>query len=280
VYRFNVDVIAGDVKHNFQAETDMPWGDFKSRVLAYLDSADKEVELISKFAGDSGRASHLDNAETFSVVMERLCQKVSNVRTRAVGLEVKNGAKCTTVAVKPKKKTRKDDVPPSPSDEDTTQLKAYKQLESQIRCELHCGHCFIDRTSGCDNHRHLNHAEMTLWAKKISPGGPPLLSQPRDHSEPLSLSSSPPIPDPYYPLIRVVLGLIDVKRPELQFGDLKMSLLDAGVVSSSQVVLLPEEVLSLIGDMGQKRARILRNYAKHIVLPLLRLSGAYEETEI
>lgn len=69
----------------------MPWEDFKSRVLAYLDhNANEEVKLVSKMTGDSGRASHLDNAQTFSAVMEHLCQKASNARTRAVGLEVKN----------------------------------------------------------------------------------------------------------------------------------------------------------------------------------------------
>lgn len=57
--------------------------------------------------------------------------------------------------------------PPSPDGETATQLKAYKQLESTIRCELHRGHCYIDHTSGHDNHRRLDHSEMTLWAKKI-----------------------------------------------------------------------------------------------------------------
>jgi len=96
-------------------------------------------------------------------------------------------------------------------------------------------------------------------------------------------SSSTPEPAPYhdgYPLIGALLGLIDAERPELQLGRLETSLLNAGVVSSGQVVLLPEEVLTLIGNMGQKRARILRNYAKRTVLPLLGLVGAYEEPEI
>jgi hypothetical protein len=90
VYSFQVDVIAGDAKRGFRAETDIPWEDFKSRVLAYLDSASGEVELVYKFAGDNGRASHLNDAQSFNGVMERLCQKASNARTRAVGLEVKN----------------------------------------------------------------------------------------------------------------------------------------------------------------------------------------------
>ena len=43
----------------------------------------------------------------------------------------------------------------------------YKQLESTIQCELHRGHCYINRTSGHDNHCRFDHSEMTLWAKKI-----------------------------------------------------------------------------------------------------------------
>jgi hypothetical protein len=48
------------------------------------------------------------------------------------------------------------------------------------------------------------------------------------------------------------------------------------------VILLPEDVLSVIGDMGQKWARVLRNYdyAKCIILPLLGLINSYDEPEI
>jgi len=66
-----------------------------------------------------------------------------------------------------RKRRREDDIPPDTSTENDTQLKAYKQLESAIRCELHHGHCFVDRTGSIDNHRCLDHSEMTLWAKKI-----------------------------------------------------------------------------------------------------------------
>lgn len=77
----------------------------------------------------------------------------------------------------------------------------------------------------------------------------------------------------------MLLALIDAEKPELRIRELETSLLDAGVVLSSQVMLLPEDVLSVIGDMGQKQARILRNYAKRIVLPLLGLVNSYEEPE-
>jgi len=89
----------------------------------------------------------------------------------------------------------------------------------------------------------------------------------------------PPYHD-IYPPIRAILELINTDKPELQFGELEISLLEAGVISSHQVVLLPEEVLCLIGNMGLERARLLRNYAKRVVLPLLGVLGNYDEPEI
>jgi hypothetical protein len=44
--------------------------------------------------------------------------------------------------------------------------------------------------------------------------------------------------------------------------------------------MLPEDVLCVIGDMGKGRARVLRNYAKRSVLPLLGLQGNYDDPEI
>lgn len=85
-----MDVTAGDAKRGFRAETDLSWEDFQSRVLAYLDSASKEVQLVYKFAGDTCKASNLSDVECFKGVMEHLCQRASNARTCAVGLEIKN----------------------------------------------------------------------------------------------------------------------------------------------------------------------------------------------
>ena len=64
--------------------------------------------------------------------------------------------------------SREEDIPPSEVDEETTsQLKAYQQLDSALRCETHHGHCYVDRQGGHDTHRRLNHGEMSLWSKKI-----------------------------------------------------------------------------------------------------------------
>jgi hypothetical protein len=59
----------------------MPWEDFKSRVVAYLDSTTGEVQLVYKFVGDTNRATHLNDAEAFSIAMDQLCHKASNART-------------------------------------------------------------------------------------------------------------------------------------------------------------------------------------------------------
>lgn len=64
------------------------------------------------------------------------------------------------------------------------------------------------------------------------------------------------------------------------FDRLLYAMLEAGMVTSEQILLVPEDVLSVIGVMGQARARILRNYAKRVVLPMLGLVGKYEEPEI
>ncbi|KAG1799574.1 uncharacterized protein BJ212DRAFT_1488292 [Suillus subaureus] len=176
--------------------------------------------------------------------MDRLCHKVSNACTQVIALEVKNAAaKQTTTKVK--KRTHEDDIPPV-IDKDSTQLKAYKQLECHIQSST---------------------------SKTPSP---PLLSQQCDFK---SAAQIPNTMLPDYPKIGVLLALIDAKRPELQIHELETSLLDAGVVLSSQVMLLLEDVLSVIGDMGQNQARILCNFAKQIVLPLLGLLNSYKEPE-
>ncbi|KAG1885933.1 uncharacterized protein F5891DRAFT_1201300 [Suillus fuscotomentosus] len=109
-----------------------------------------------------------------------------------------------------------------------------------------------------------------------TPSPPPLPQQ-------CPFESVPQIPNTTlsdYPKIGVLLALIDAEKPELRICELETSLLDAGVVLLSQVMLLPEDVLSVIGNMGQKQARILHNYTKQIVLPLLGLISSYEEPEI
>ena len=73
---------------------------------------------------------------------------------------------------------------------------------------------------------------------------------------------------------------IKVDKPGKGFDGLLYALLEAGMVTSEQILLVPEDILSVIGIMGVACARILRNYAKRVVLPVLGLSGTYEEPEL
>lgn len=77
-----------------------------------------------------------------------------------------------------------------------------------------------------------------------------------------------------------MIKLVKANKPGQGFSDIEQVLLEAGIFTSEQILLLPEDVLSAINNIGRPRARLLRNYAKHVVLPLLGLPIHYEEPEI
>jgi hypothetical protein len=183
VFSFQVDIVGGEMKREFSTETDVSWEDFRNWVIGYL-APTSSFELVYKVSDDNGKASHLDSVGDFNTAMERLCHGAGNACTRAVSLEIRNivsalkyykhakltiilQAKQPVAARKLNKRSREDDIPPELSGEMDSQLKAFNQFEQTIRCETHRGHCFIERTNGLDSHRHLDHSEMTLWAKKI-----------------------------------------------------------------------------------------------------------------
>ena len=95
-----------------------------------------------------------------------------------------------------------------------------------------------------------------------------------------SSSITCPTASSLFPPVSDVIKMIEVDKPGKGFDRLLYAMLEAGMVTSEQILLVPEDVLSVIGVMGQARARILRNYAKHVVLPMLGLAGNYEEQEI
>ncbi|KAI0782608.1 hypothetical protein C8Q75DRAFT_811692 [Abortiporus biennis] len=55
-------------------------------------------------------------------------------------------------------------------DSSGSQLASFKCLDAALRCELYAGHCFVTPGNGPDSHRHLNHRDMSLWAKHMSLG--------------------------------------------------------------------------------------------------------------
>lgn len=95
-----------------------------------------------------------------------------------------------------------------------------------------------------------------------------------------SSSITCPTASSLFPPVSDVIKMIEYDKPGKGFDRLLYAMLEAGMVTSEQILLVPEDVLSVIGVMGQARARILRNYAKRVVLPMLGLAGKYEEPEI
>ena len=83
-----------------------------------------------------------------------------------------------------------------------------------------------------------------------------------------------------FPPVGEVIALIKVNKPGENFEELGNVLLEAGIATSEQILLLLEDVLCVVGNMGQVRARILCNYTKCIVLPLMGLRGNYQEPGI
>jgi len=64
------------------------------------------------------------------------------------------------------------------------------------------------------------------------------------------------------------------------FAELEGALYEAGLVSSDRVLVLTEEALGVIGDMGVARARILQNHARRLIFPLLGFRKNYERPEL
>ncbi|KAH9166184.1 hypothetical protein EDB89DRAFT_1910890 [Lactarius sanguifluus] len=46
--------------------------------------------------------------------------------------------------------------------------QAFKELDIKLKCEAHKGHCFVDHSGGCDNHKRLDHRDLTVWAQQIA----------------------------------------------------------------------------------------------------------------
>ena len=84
-----------------------------------------------------------------------------------------------------------------------------------------------------------------------------------------------------FPPISNVIQYIEEERPGhwQGLGNLEPVLINAGINDSSQILLLPEDVLCIAANISQSQARILRNYARRIVLSRLGFKGTYDEPE-
>ncbi|KAF8274612.1 hypothetical protein EI94DRAFT_1561097 [Lactarius quietus] len=141
----------------------MSWNKFEKEVLKQLDGAVLPVQLAYRLSGDIGKMLYLKGELDWMSTLGRLEPKITLARKNPVSMEAreKHSAKG-----KCRQETDSDD-PPLVKEEVQSQFAAFKQLEATIKCEAHKGHCFMECLGGRDNHRCLNHQEMTLWAQAI-----------------------------------------------------------------------------------------------------------------
>ena len=90
VWSFDVDVVTGNVKRTFTANTSIRWQVLVDEVMINLGDSPKPVQLTCKVTGDTGRMSHLNNVVDWDTILTRLINKVKTARTHAVSLEIKN----------------------------------------------------------------------------------------------------------------------------------------------------------------------------------------------
>lgn len=83
--------------------------------------------------------------------------------------------------------------------------------------------------------------------------------------------------DSIFPAIRVIIQGLEAEQPDVSFGDLEQKFLDAGITESPQILVLPEHVLCVVGELDLFHVRILRNYTRRIILPLLGFANTYDD---
>lgn len=88
MFAFEVNILDGEKSETFYADTEMPWAEFRDRVVRILGDP-QNVQLSAKIVGE-GKMGVLNGAEGMSQMMQRIVQKASNARTKPVALEVKN----------------------------------------------------------------------------------------------------------------------------------------------------------------------------------------------
>ena len=90
MFSFQVNIISGEARREFSAETDGSWEDFRCRAIGYLESATGAVKLAYKIVGDAGKPTLLETIDDYQQAMERIVPKAKVARTRAVSIDVKN----------------------------------------------------------------------------------------------------------------------------------------------------------------------------------------------
>lgn len=83
-----------------------------------------------------------------------------------------------------------------------------------------------------------------------------------------------------FPYTQQLMEIVKAAKPGQGFAELEGALYEAGLISSDQILLLTEDALGVIGDMGVAHAQILQNHARCLIFPLLGFQNTYARPEL
>ena len=196
MWHFVVVIIDNNIKHSFNAQTDMEWSDIIDEVHSYIRKPRAEIQLGYCF-GETGVMTYLADKSDWDKAMCQLQGRIKAARTCAVSMEIKhivssmhklttrkysqflqlksthaNGTKARGPAKGKEKRRRQDNVPSEPDQEMKDQLDCLLELRNHLECVVHSKpgmkvFCWIDPLRNKRGHCDVSHQEMTLWAKQI-----------------------------------------------------------------------------------------------------------------
>ncbi|KAI9428500.1 hypothetical protein H4582DRAFT_2091912 [Lactarius indigo] len=177
IWEFRVEVVDENIKHTFNAHTDMKWYEFLDEVHRHFEKPRSEVRVGFRISGDAGAMSYLASEYDWDDAIARLMGKVRSARTRAVSMEIKNmrpsiTSKAHGTKKGKEKRRREDDIPPEPTPD---MLDHILELRQHLLCATHSkpgkkAYCAIEQSgeNGKGGHKELTDEEISLWAKHIS----------------------------------------------------------------------------------------------------------------
>lgn len=252
---------------------------------------------MCKVTSGSGGATQLKTQDDYDAAIERLLLKVQSARTKAVGLEIRNivrdrllmEVKCQTnlLQAKPAAASKKAGKRKRDEEGGLQPLTSSRIVNTHTSTEVP----FVLPDSGYvpPAYPPAKPATPPNTPGASPPVSPPFLSFDRlPHLEPsppssadlVSWSSGASSGCNVFPSIAEVICKVHEQRPGLQLGNLELDLSFSGVTDSCQLLLVPEEVLSIAGNIGLPQIRIIRNVARQLLLPRLGFRGTYNEPEL
>ncbi|KAH9060642.1 hypothetical protein EDB87DRAFT_1576783 [Lactarius vividus] len=160
VWEFRIEVNDDNIKHTFNAHTDMKWYEFLDEVHRHFERPRSEVHVAFRISGDAGAMSYLASEYDWNDAIAWLLGKQPSTTSKAHG--TKRGKE---------KHCREDDIPPESTPD---MLDHILELRQHLLCQVHSKpgnkvYCTIEQSGedGKGGHRQLTSGQISLWAKLI-----------------------------------------------------------------------------------------------------------------